>query len=234
MSGARVLVVDDDVAILRSVQRGLEGAGFEVSGLPAAKEIESTIAAWRPDVLLLDLVLPDGDGADICRAVRKTSSVPIIVLSAVSDDDRKVEALNNGADDYVVKPFSMPELRARIGAAIRRSAGQSSTILEAGDVTLDLLSRKVAVGDTTIHLTPTEYELLRLLMTHPGRVFTQRHLLSTVWGPEWQDESHILRTFVHQLRGKLHAVEPHAAAMIVNDPGVGYRLEPPLPERPDN
>ena len=227
MSGARVLVVDDDVAILRSVQRGLEGAGFEVTGLPAAREILATIAAWRPDVLLLDLVLPDGDGADICKAVRKASTLPIIVLSAVSDDDRKVEALNNGADDYVVKPFSMPELRARIAAAIRRAAGHASTILEAGPMTLDLLSRKVMVGDEVIHLTPTEYELLRLLMTHPGRVFTQRHLLGAVWGPEYVDESHILRTFIHQLRAKLQAAQPGAAAMIVNDPGVGYRLEPP-------
>lgn len=227
MSGARVLVVDDDVAILRAVQRGLEGSGFEVSGLTAARDVESKIASWRPDVLVLDLVLPDGDGAAICRAVRKTSSLPIIVLSAVSDDERKVEALNNGADDYVVKPFSMPELQARIRAAIRRSAGQSSTTLTVGQVSLDLISRRLTVGGTAVRLTPTEYELMRLFMTHPGRVFTQRHLLSTVWGPEYADEGHILRTFVHQLRTKLATAAPNAAAMIVNDPGVGYRMEPP-------
>ena len=227
MSGARVLVVDDDPAILRAVHRGLEGAGFQVTGLPAAKEILVTIATWKPDVLLLDLILPDGDGADISAAVRMNSTLPIIVLSAVSDDDRKVAALNAGADDYVVKPFSMSELQARIGAAIRRSAGHNSTILAAGALTLELLSRKVQVAGQTIHLTPTEYELLRLLLTHPGRVFTQRHLLAAVWGPEYQDESHILRTFIHQLRAKLGAVDSNAATMIVNDPGVGYRLEPP-------
>jgi two-component system KDP operon response regulator KdpE len=159
--------------------------------------------------------------------VRATSNVPIIVLSAVNDDERKVDALNSGADDYVVKPFSMRELQARIGAAIRRSSGQPSTTLVVGPISLDLLARRLTVAGKTVHLTPTEYELLRLLMSHPGRVFTQRHLLSAVWGPEYQDESHILRTFVHQLRAKLSAVDPSAATLVVNDPGVGYRLEPP-------
>ena len=225
MSGARVLVVDDDAAILRAVQRGLEGAGFDVSGLGTAGEVEGTIARWRPDVVVLDLVLPDGDGAQVCLAVRRTSSVPIIVLSAVGDDARKVEALNNGADDYVVKPFSMAELQARVRAAIRRSAGQVSTLLTVGAAELDLEARRLRVGGEVVRLTPTEYELLRLLMTHPGRVFTQRHLLSAVWGPEFQDDTHILRTFVHQLRAKLSAAAPGAGGMIVNDPGVGYRIE---------
>jgi two-component system KDP operon response regulator KdpE len=179
-------------------------------------------------VLLLDLVLPDGDGAEVCRDIRAGGSLtPIIVLSAVGDDARKVDALNAGADDYVTKPFSMPELQARIRAAIRRSAGHASTILEAGPVSLDLLSRKVSVGDTVVKLTPTEYDLLRLLLTHPGRVFTQRQLLSSVWGPEYQDDSHILRTFIHQLRSKLSAACADTGSMLVNDPGVGYRLEPP-------
>jgi two-component system, OmpR family, KDP operon response regulator KdpE len=225
MSGARVLVVDDDPAILRSVQRGLEGAGFDVSALGAAAEVIATIGRWRPDVVVLDLVLPDGDGAEICKEVRKTSTVPIIVLSAVDDDRRKVDALNNGADDYVVKPFSMPELQARVRAAIRRSVATASTSLAVDSVRMDVLTRKVSAGGTAVHLTPTEYELLRVLLSHPGRVFTQRHLLSEVWGPDFQDDTHILRTFVHQLRTKLSAADPGAGRLIVNDPGVGYRIE---------
>ncbi len=180
-------------------------------------------------MLLLDLVLPDADGTEVCRRVRTSSTqLPIIVLSALSDDGRKVAALDNGADDYVVKPFSMAELQARIRAAIRRSSGVSTTLLEAGPINLDLLTRQVLVGQSPIRLTPTEFELLRLLMAHPGRVFTQRHLLAAVWGPSYQDDSHILRTFIHQLRTKLSAAAPNAGAMIVNDPGVGYRLDPQI------
>ena len=225
MSGARVLVIDDDPAILRAVQRGLEGAGFDVATLTEAREVVSSIGRWHPDVVVLDLVLPDGDGVDVCREVRKVSPVPVIVLSAIGDDARKVEALNNGADDYVVKPFSMPELQARVRAAIRRSAGRASEVLHVGPAELDLVSRRLSVAGAPVRLTPTEYELLRLLMTHPGRVFTQRHLLSEVWGPEFQDDTHILRTFVHQLRAKLSGASEGAGAIIVNDPGVGYRIE---------
>jgi two-component system KDP operon response regulator KdpE len=225
MSGPRVLVVDDDLAILRAVQRGLEGLGFEVSGTSLASEVLPALERWRPDVVVLDMVLPDGDGADICRRIRERSAVPIVVLSAVGDEVRKVDALNGGADDYVVKPFSMPELQARVRAALRRGLGQPSTVLTAGPIQLDILSRRVEVGGVRLHLTPTEYELLKLLLTHQGRVFTQRHLLASVWGPEFQDDTHILRTFVHQLRTKLSSAVPNAGAMIVNDPGVGYRLE---------
>jgi two-component system KDP operon response regulator KdpE len=227
MSGARVLVVDDDPAILKAMERGLGGVGFDVTGLGAAADVLLTVERLRPDVIVLDLILPDGDGISLCREIRERSTTPIIVLSAIGDDDRKVEALNSGADDYVVKPFSMAELQARINAAIRRSMPQASTTLTVGPVELEALTRRVTAGGVTLHLTPTEFELLRLLMLHPGRVFTQRHLLSTVWGPEYQDDTHILRTFVHQLRSKLSAAAPGAGAIIVNDPGVGYRLERP-------
>jgi len=225
MSGARVLVVDDDAAILRAVQRGLQGAGFDVRGVESAQALREIFARWKADVIVLDLLLPDGDGADICREIRRESDVPIIVLSAVGDDARKVEALDAGADDYVVKPFSVPELQARVRAAIRRGAGQTSTVLVAGPLRLDLASRRLDVGGQPVHLTPTEFELLRLLMGQPSRVYTQRHLLSSVWGPEFQDDTHILRTFIHQLRTKLSAASQGAGALIVNDPGVGYRIE---------
>lgn len=227
MNGARILVVDDDPAILKAMERGLGGAGFDVTGLSAAADVLPAVQRLRPDVIVLDLILPDGDGISLCRDIRERSTTPIIVLSAIGDDERKVDALNSGADDYVVKPFSMAELQARINAAIRRSMPQASTTLRAGPVELEVLTRRVTAGGATLHLTPTEFELLRLLMLHPGRVFTQRHLLSTVWGPEYQDDTHILRTFVHQLRSKLSAADPGAGAMVVNDPGVGYRLESP-------
>lgn len=226
MNTIRVLVVDDDPAILKAVQRSLEGSGFAVTGMSTASQVVETVERLRPDVLVLDLVLPDGDGVDVCRAVRAASQTPIIVLSAVNDDDRKVQALDSGADDYVVKPFSMAELQARIRAAIRRSAGQGSSRLVVGVLELDVLQRRLNVAGTEVHLTPTEYELLRLMMANPGRVFTQRHLLASVWGAEYVDDTHILRTFVHQLRSKLSAASANAGAMLVNDPGVGYRLVP--------
>jgi len=227
VSGARILAVDDDPAILKAVERGLGGAGFAVTTAATAAEVRRELAIHVPDVVVLDLVLPDADGVDLCREIRASSDVPIIVLSAVGDDERKVEALNAGADDYVTKPFSMAELQARIGVAIRRGAGHATSTLTAGPIQLELVSRKVLVGGAAVHLTPTEYELLRLLMTHQGRVFTQRHLLATIWGPEYQDDTHILRTFVHQLRAKLSAGSPGAGALLVNDPGVGYRVDVP-------
>ncbi len=232
MSGARILVVDDDPAILRAVNKGLSGAGFDVSGVTTAQDVIPEFQRIHPDVVVLDLVLPDGDGISLCAEIRKLGTTPVIVLSAIGDDERKVEALNTGADDYLVKPFSMAELQARINVAIRRSTPQASTRLSFDAVELDLLTRRVTAAGTEVRLTPTEFELLRLLLAHPGRVFTQRQLLTTVWGPEYQDDAHILRTFVHQLRTKLSAASPGLGALIVNDPGVGYRLEPGRPVPP--
>ncbi|MFN8618929.1 MAG: response regulator transcription factor [Dehalococcoidia bacterium] len=229
MSGARILVVDDDPAILKAVNKGLSGAGFDVTGVSTARDVLREYQRVRPDVVVLDLVLPDGDGISVCAEIRKLGATPVIVLSAIGDDERKVEALNTGADDYLVKPFSMAELQARINVAIRRSTPQASTRLAFDVIELDLLSRKVTAGGVEVRLTPTEFELLRLLLSYPGRVFTQRHLLATVWGPEYQDDAHILRTFVHQLRAKLSAAAPGSGALIVNDPGIGYRIEPRPP-----
>lgn len=229
MSGARILVVDDDPAILRAVDKGLSGAGFDVTGVATAREVLPEFQRVHPDVVVLDLLLPDGDGISLCAEIRKLATTPVIVLSAIGDDERKVEALNSGADDYLVKPFSMAELQARINVAIRRSTPQATTRLTFDAIELELLSRKVTAGGVELRLTPTEFELLRLLLTYPGRVFTQRHLLATIWGPEYQDDAHILRTFVHQLRSKLSAASPGSGALIVNDPGIGYRLQAPTP-----
>lgn len=226
MSGARILIVDDDPAILRAVQRYLEANDFDVATLAAAAGLDAAIARHRPDALLLDLVLPDGYGTDICRELRAGGFLqPIIVLSAVGDEQHKVRALEEGADDYLTKPFGMAELIARLRAALRRSAGLArEPILRAGPLALDLASRALQVDTTPVRLTPKEFDLLRLLLIHQGRLLTQRQILAQVWGAEYVDDSHILRTLVHQLRRKLAAASPAAALLIVNDPGIGYRL----------
>ncbi|MEX0783720.1 MAG: response regulator transcription factor [Dehalococcoidia bacterium] len=229
MSGARILVVDDDPAILRVVQRYLEASGFAVSTLAEASGVLPAVERQAPDALLLDLVLPDGDGIDICRKLRSMGySGPIVVLSAVGDEQRKVQALEEGADDYLTKPFGMAELLARVRVALRRSAGLArDPVLQSGPLTLDIATRQFLVAGTAVHLTPKEFELLRLLLAHQGRVLTTRQLLAQVWGAEYVDDAHILRTLVHQLRRKLVEASPVAAGVIANDPGVGYRLASP-------
>lgn len=228
MSGARILVVDDDPAIRRAVRRTLEAHGYTVQALEGGAALQSKMSAFRPELILLDLVLPDADGIELCGAIRKHSETPIIVLSALGDDAKKVEALDAGADDYLTKPFSMNELQARMRVALRRSAGNGSApVLEIGTVRLDLASRKATVAGTDVHFTPREFDLLRILLQHPGRLLTARQLLGQVWGPEYVDDNHILRTFIHQLRSKLAAADTSAAAMLVNDPGIGYRMDGP-------
>jgi len=226
MSGARILVIDDDPGILRSLRRSLEGYGYAVRardlGWPGVRDA----AAFRPDVVLLDLILPDSDGMEVCAAIREVSDAPIIILSAIGEDERKVRALDAGADDYVTKPFSMAELQARIRVALRRAARQaSSPVLSVGSISMDLVSHEVTVLGERVHLTPKEFDLLRLLMQEPGRLLTARHLLTAIWGPAYVSDTHILRTFIHQLRTKLGEADHEAAALLVNDPGVGYRLE---------
>ncbi len=225
MSGARILVVDDDPAILRAVRRSLQAHDYEVRALDAGGQVASTVAVFRPDIILLDLVLPDLDGIEVCRAIRGETEAAIIVLSAIGDETKKVQALDEGADDYVTKPFGMDELLARIRVALRRQGSNpTEPVIEAGPIRLRLDTREVTVEGQTIHLTPTEFDLLRLLLEQQGRVLTQRLILARVWGPEYVDDSHILRTFIHQLRQKLGAVSPEAADLLVTDPGVGYRL----------
>lgn len=214
MSGARILAVDDDKAILLALRRALERSGYNVRALATASGVIDALAEFRPDVLLLDLVLPDGDGIEVCRRVRERSDVPVIVLSALGDNARKVRALDLGADDYLTKPFSMNELEARIRVALRRSAGAAgSTVLTAGALRLDVTTREVSVGGFPVHLTPREFDLCRFLLQQRGRVLTQRQILAAVWGPEYGNDSHILRTFVHQLRTKLYAAMPGSGSL---------------------
>jgi two-component system KDP operon response regulator KdpE len=225
MTGARILLVDDDPAILRAVKRSLELKGYQVATAVNGRDAEQMALRERPDIVVLDLVLPDTDGIAVCKSLRQTSDVPVIVLSAVEQDARKVEALNSGADDYVTKPFSMEELDARIRVWLRRSVNQSiDAVLHAGPLMLDVGSHDVRASGMRVRLTPKEFDLLRLLMEKRGRVLTQRTILENVWGEGYGDDSYLLRTFIHQLRKKLEAVSPPAASMIINEPGVGYRL----------
>ena len=226
MSGARILVVDDDPAILRAVGRSLAGRGYTVSRAADAASALAEARDGRPEVILLDLVLPDGDGIELTRQIRAFSAVPIIVLSAVGDATKKVEALDEGADDYLTKPFSMEELQARVRAALRRSPNRAGSLrLVAGNVSLDIESHAVEVDGVAVHLTPKEFLLLQELLRNQGKLLTQRQLLTHVWGIEYIDDLHILRTFIHQLRRKLAAVSEEAGALIIIDPGVGYRIE---------
>ena len=226
MSGARILVVDDDPAILRAVGRSLAGRGYTVSRAADAASALAEAREGRPEVILLDLVLPDGDGIELTRQIRRFSAVPIIVLSAVGDATKKVEALDEGADDYLTKPFSMEELQARVRAALRRSPNRAGSLrLVAGNVSLDIESHAVEVDGVAVHLTPKEFLLLEELLRNQGKLLTQRQLLTHVWGIEYIDDLHILRTFIHQLRRKLAAVSEEAGTLIINDPGVGYRIE---------
>jgi two-component system KDP operon response regulator KdpE len=219
----RVLVCDDEGHIVRALKIVLREAGFEA--LPAATAAEALQVATlqRPDAAILDLVLPDGDGVDVCRAIREWSEMPILVLSAVGDEDHKVRALEAGADDYVTKPFSPRELVARLRAILRRAApAPGEPVIAADGLEVDLSARAVRLDGAEVHLTPTEFDLLRALVRNRGRLLTHRVLLQEVWGPGYADDVATLRTNIARLRRK---IEPEGAPRhIRTDPGVGYRF----------
>lgn len=220
----RVLVCDDEPQILRALKVVLREAGFEVVPAAGAEEALDRAAVRPPDAAILDLVLPDGDGIEVCRRLREWSEMPILVLSAVGEEEEKVRALEAGADDYVTKPFGARELVARLEAALRRAgAGADEPALKIDGLEVDLAARSVHVDGEAVHLTPTEFDLLRTLLRHRGRLLTHRALLVEVWGPEWADDTHTLRTHIANLRGK---IEPAGARprYIRTDPGVGYRF----------
>jgi two-component system, OmpR family, KDP operon response regulator KdpE len=228
--GARVLVVDDEPEIRRAVQTGLAGAAFEVAWAPTAAAGIEQVARWHPDVVILDLALPDLDGLEVVRRLRGWSRVPIIVLSVRGADADKISALELGADDYLTKPFSMGELLARIRVALRHASQAGGSGNEAGsarfvtgDLTLDFERRVVTMAGAEVHLTPTEYEVLKYLALNAGKVITHRTLLRAVWGPQYADEAHYLRVFVGQLRRKLEP-DPSRPRYLLTEPGIGYRL----------
>jgi two-component system, OmpR family, KDP operon response regulator KdpE len=220
----RVLVVDDEPQIVRGLRVVLRNAGFQVDSAGTKEEALDALSHRPPDAVLLDLVLPDGSGVDVCRQVREWSHVPIVVVSAVGDEREKVRALDAGADDYVTKPFGSQELAARLRAVLRRvSDSGNEPAIEVGDLVIDLADRRVRRGDEHIHLTPIEFDLLRVLAQNRGRLVTHRQLLQEVWGPAYGDETHYLRVHVAHIRRKLE-LDPARPRYIITEPGVGYRL----------
>jgi two-component system, OmpR family, KDP operon response regulator KdpE len=221
----RVLVCDDEHQILRALRVILRDAGFEVATAGTAHEALDAVSVRPPDAAILDLVLPDGNGVDVCRSIREWSEMPIIVLSAVGEEAEKVRALDAGADDYVTKPFGTGELIARLNAALRRAArGEpEEPVLRAEGLELDQAGHRVTVDGGEVHLTPIEFDLLRTLMRNRGRLMTHRTLLSEVWGPGYADDTQVLRVHVANLRRKIEP-EPASPRYIVTDPGVGYRF----------
>ncbi len=221
----RVLVVDDEPQIVRALKVVLREAGFEAVPASSVAEALDQGAVRPPEAAIVDLVLPDGDGVEVTRRLREWSEMPILVLSAVGDEEQKVRALEAGADDYITKPFGARELVARLQAALRRAgpAEEEPTVAVQG-LEVDLAARVVRRDGDAVHLTPIEFDLLRVLVRNRGRLMTHRKLLAEVWGPEYVDDIQPLRTHIARLRGK---IEPEGGAdprYIVTDPGVGYRF----------
>jgi two-component system, OmpR family, KDP operon response regulator KdpE len=221
----RILVCDDEPQILRALKVILREAGFEAVAAETAEEALDRAAVHPPDAAILDLVLPDGDGVEVCRQIRSWSQMPIIVLSAIGEEDAKVRALEAGADDYVTKPFGARELVARLEAALRRSQGRVDEPRIAADgLELDLAAHTVTRDGRPIHLTPIEFRLLGTLARNRGRLMTHRALLVEVWGPEYADDVTVLRGHIANLRRKIEPPEAAAPRFIRTDPGVGYRF----------
>ncbi|HEY7270845.1 MAG TPA: response regulator transcription factor [Dehalococcoidia bacterium] len=228
-SGARILVVDDETQLRRAVRRALEGHGYQVHEAEDGKAALEAFSAFKPDVVLLDLMLPDIGGVEVCARLRELRPTPIIILSVVGDERTKVEALDRGADDYLTKPFGSDELLARIRVALRRSAmPEGGGVFRLDGLEVDSGRRLVALEGEEVHLTPTEYSLLTYLVANAGRVVTHPMILRAVWGTQYADDSHILRTYVNQLRAKLKD-DPANPRFIRTDPGVGYRFAEPDP-----
>ena len=222
---ARVLVVDDEPQILRFLRASLGASGFEVIEAETGAAALKRAAADAPEIVVLDLGLPDMDGKDVIKSLREWSEIPIIVLSARAREAEKIEARDLGADDYVNKPFGIGELLARLRAALRHRLRQqgATPVVKAGDLRIDIARRRVTRGESDIHLTPKEFDLLKLLAQNAGKVVTHRQLLQAVWGPAHLEDTAYLRVFIGQVRRKIDA-EDSVASLIENAAGVGYRL----------
>jgi len=226
--GPRVLIVDDEPQIRRFLRASLQSHDYTVLEAENGKEAVRVCTVQKPDLLILDLGLPDMDGLDVIKLVREWSEIPIIVLSIRSDDADKIEALDRGANDYVTKPFSMGELLARMRAALRQGRGDGSsdggTVVAVGDISIDLGKRLITRGGTPVKLSRKEYDLLKILASHPGKVITHQQLLQEVWGPAYVEETQYLRVYMGQLRQKLER-DPATPRWLITEPGVGYRLQ---------
>ncbi len=224
----RVLIVDDEPQIRRVLRLALTGQGFDVRAAADGESAMDLVHDWHPDLVITDLSMPDVDGLEVTRRIRRESPVPIIVLSVKGEESAKVAALDAGADDYVTKPFGVNELYARVRAALRRGAEQvdaNDSVIGRGDFTIDLEARRVQVSGRDVHLTPKEFDLLVFFARHAGKVLTHHALLGAVWGGDYTEQSEYLRVFVGQLRKKLEP-DPSSPRYLVTEPWVGYRFEP--------
>jgi two-component system KDP operon response regulator KdpE len=226
MSGQRILVVDDEPQILRALGTTLRGAGFTVDTAASAGDALTAAAAHPPEAVILDLILPDGNGTDVTRELRTWSSAPVVVLSAVGEEREKIAALDAGADDYVTKPFSVDELLARLRAVMRRSGAAQEPVLVVGDLRIDIAERLVTRSGERVKLSPHEFDLLRVLAVNQGKLLTHRMLLREVWGPSYQVEAHYLHVYVSHLRRKIEP-DPSSPRYLLTEPGAGYRLVDP-------
>ncbi len=227
MSGERILVVDDEPQFLRALQTNLRGAGYDVATATTAQEALASAGLQPPEAIILDLLLPDGRGTDVCRELRGWTKAPIILVSAVGEEAEKVAALDAGADDYVTKPFAIGELLARLRAVSAAGRAGRRPVLEIGELVVDLQKRSVTMAGQPVQLTPHEFDLLRLLARHEGKLLTHTTILREVWGPAYQRESSYIHVYVSQLRRKLEP-DPSRPRYILTEPGVGYRLVNPL------
>ncbi len=226
MSNGRILVVDDEPQILRAVQMKLRGAGYAVDTAATAQEALMKAGMRPPMAIILDVLLPDGSGTDVCRELRTWYRAPIVVLSAVGEEKEKVDALDAGADDYITKPFSGEELLARLRAVLRRATPSVERLITIGGLVIDLEKRVVTMDERPVALTPIEYDLLRVLAQNEGKLLTHPALLREVWGPAFQEESNYLHVHVSHLRRKIEP-DPARPRYLLNQPGVGYRIVDP-------
>jgi two-component system KDP operon response regulator KdpE len=226
MSNGRILVVDDEPQILRAVQMKLRGAGYAVDTATTAQEALMKAGMRPPMAIILDVLLPDGRGTDVCRELRTWYQAPIVVLSAVGEEKEKIDALDAGADDYITKPFSGEELLARLRAVLRRAAPSAERLITIGDLVIDLEKRVVTMDERPVALTPIEYDLLRVLAQNEGKLLTHPALLREVWGPAFQEESNYLHVHLSHLRRKIEP-DPARPRYLLNQAGVGYRIVDP-------
>jgi two-component system KDP operon response regulator KdpE len=218
----RVLICDDEPQIVRALRVVLRQAGYETIEAETAEQAIDLAALHAPVAAIVDLMLPDGDGVEVCKRIREWSEMPIIVLSAIDDESEKVRALEMGADDYVTKPFAPRELVARLGAALRRSNGPGEPIVSIDSLEVDFTAREIKLSGGSVHLTPKEYALLEMLVRNRDRLLTSRMLLTEIWGPGYAQDTAVLRTHIARVRSK---IEPEGQPRrIKTDPGIGYRF----------
>jgi two-component system, OmpR family, KDP operon response regulator KdpE len=226
-NGVRVLIVDDEEQIRRFLRVALKSHDYEIAEASTGKDGLRESTTFHPDIILLDLGLPDMDGLSVLKELREWSKTPVIILSVREQENDKIEALDLGADDYVTKPFNMGELLARMRVAMRHNANyDEEPVITAGELSLDLAHRKVIIRAQEVKLTPTEYEILKNLAINLGKVLTHKYLLNQIWGKEYQKESHYLRVYVRSLRRKIE-LDPTQPKYLMTEPGVGYRLVVP-------